>query len=104
MVLKQLGYEQHGPTVIHIDNLSALNIINNNTSPTNRTRHLDLKYFAIQDWREARDIIMKHIPGIINASDALTKPFGWILHRRHIARLMGRMGSPYTDTYGKITV
>ena len=55
MVLKQLGYEQRKPTVIHIDNLSALNIINNNnnTSPTECTRHLDLRYFAIQDWREA---------------------------------------------------
>ena len=42
MVLKKLGYEQHIPTTTHIDNLSSLNIINNNTSPTEQTRHLDL--------------------------------------------------------------
>ena len=37
MVLKQLGYQQNGPTPIHIDNLSALKIINENTSPNDQT-------------------------------------------------------------------
>ena len=36
-VLKQLGFEQTGPTTIHIDNQSALTIINDNVSPTDRT-------------------------------------------------------------------
>ena len=49
MVFKQLGYEKKSPTPIHIDNMSALQVINNNTSPTKRTRHLDIRYFAIQD-------------------------------------------------------
>ena len=62
-VLKQLGKEQTAPTDIYIDNLSALNIINDNCSPTERTsRHMDLRFFLIQDWREAGDIIMQHIP------------------------------------------
>ena len=34
MVLNQLGYEQHGPTHINIDNMSALKIIHKNTLPT----------------------------------------------------------------------
>ena len=80
MVLKQLGYEQKSPTSIHINNMSALQIINNNTSPTKQTRHLDIRYFAIQDWREAGDIVMEHIPGILNPSDNLTKPLGYVLH------------------------
>ena len=32
---------------------------------------------------------MKHIPGIINPSDDLTKPLGWVLHARHVRRIMG---------------
>ena len=36
-ILKQLGEEQTEPTDIYIDNLSALKIINNNCSPTERT-------------------------------------------------------------------
>ena len=89
MILKQLGYEQKKPTPIHIDNMSALQIINNNTSPTERTRHLDIRYYAIQDWREAGDIIMEHIPGILNPSDGFTKPLGYVLHARHCRRIMG---------------
>ena len=49
MVLKQLGYEQPQTTVIHIDNISALKIINDNTSPTERTCHMDFCYFVIQE-------------------------------------------------------
>ena len=89
MILKQLGYEQKKPTPIHIDNMSALQIINNNTSPIERTRHLDIRYYAIQDWREAGDIIMEHIPGILNPSDRFTKPLGYVLHARHCRQIMG---------------
>ena len=32
---------------------------------------------------------MVHIPGILNPSDDLTKPLGWVLHSRHCRRLMG---------------
>ena len=75
-ILKQLGEEQTEPTDIYINNLSALKIINNNCSPTERTRHMVLRFFAIQEWREEGDIIMKHIPGVLNPSDDMTKPLG----------------------------
>eukprot|EP00980_Cylindrotheca_fusiformis_P018583 scaffold6159_cov207-Cylindrotheca_fusiformis.AAC.1 len=57
--------------------------------PTERSRHILIQFFAIQDWKDAGDIILHHIPGIINPSDDLTKPLGWILHSRHCRRLMG---------------
>ena len=41
-LLKGLGYEQPNPTPIYIDNLPALQMINNNPSPTERTRHVHL--------------------------------------------------------------
>lgn len=34
MLSKQLGFEQKEPTSIHIENLPVLQMINNNTSPT----------------------------------------------------------------------
>ena len=89
MFLKQLGYDQKDPTPIHIDNLPALKMINDNSSPTERTRHIDYRYFQIQDWRIEGDIIMIHIPGILNISDAETKPLGFVLHSRHCRRMMG---------------
>ena len=48
-LLKDLGYEQTNPTPIYINNLPALQIINNNSSPTERTRHVHIRYFSLQD-------------------------------------------------------
>ena len=88
-VLEELGFPEQEPTKIYIDNQSALKIINDNQSPTVRTRHMDIRYFYIQDWKENGDILMHHIPGVINPSDDLTKPLGWVLHSRHCRRIMG---------------
>ena len=90
-VLTELGFPPAGPTPIYEDNMSAINMINNRI-PTNRSRHIDIQHFAIQDWREQGDIVMKHIPGI-NPPDDLTKPLGWILHARHARRSMGHYES-----------
>ena len=35
-------------------------MINHNTSPTEGMWYLDLKNFAIQDFREARDIVIEY--------------------------------------------
>ena len=83
MLLKQLGFEQVGPTPIHIDNLPALKMINDNTSPTERTRHIDIIYYQLQDWRIGGYIIMLHIKGILNLNNAETKPLGFVLHSCH---------------------
>ena len=76
---------------MYCDNESAIKMINARI-PTERSRHILIQFFAIQDWKEAGDIILQHIPGIINPSDALSKPVGWILHSRHCRRLMGHFG------------
>ncbi len=41
------------------------------------------------DWKEDGHITMKHIPGIINPADDLTKPLGYVLHSRHCQYIMG---------------
>ena len=99
-VLSDLGYPQVGPTPIYIDNESALRIINDNISPTERTRHMDLRFFAIQDWREgdgtegSGDLAMVRTPGRPNPSDDLTKSLGWVLHGKHCRRIMGHYNYP----------
>ena len=90
MVMKQLGYEQKSATTIWIDNQSALQMINDNTAPTDRCRHVDIRYWALQDWAKTdKSIFMRHIDGTKNVSDDLTKPLGYILHNRHCRRIMG---------------
>ena len=87
-ILRELGFAQSSPTLLYEDNMSAINMVNNSV-PTDRSRHIDIQYFAIQDWKSAGDLIMRHIPGVINPPDALTKPLGWVLHSRHVRRMMG---------------
>ena len=87
-VLTELGFSQEEPTHIYEDNASTIEIVNAQ-KPTERSRHMEIRYFAIQDWKEAGDIKLLHIPGIINPADDLTKPLGWVLHARHARYIMG---------------
>ena len=87
-VLQELDAIRSGPIPLYIDNQAALAMINE-SRPTPRARHIEIQHFAIQEWRNAGDIIMKHIPGVINPSDDFTKPLGWALHGRHARRCMG---------------
>jgi len=87
-MLKELGFHQKKPTVIYEDNQSTIHVVNSR-APTARTRHIDIRYFAIQDWKEQGDIVLKHIPGKINPADDFTKPLGRLLHGRHARRIMG---------------
>ena len=87
-VLLELGYPQDVPTPLYEDNMSAMNMINNRV-PTERSRHIDIQHFAIQDWADAKDIVMQHIPGILSIPNGLTKALGWVLHSRHARRMMG---------------
>ena len=87
-VLMELNALAPGPTELHIDNQAALAMVNE-SRPTPRARHIEIQHFAIQEWRQKGDIILRHLPGIINPSDDLTKVLGWILHSRHARRSMG---------------
>ena len=52
----------------------------NNVRPTDQTCHMDIQWFALQEWIHVdKDIIVIHISGIINPSDALTKALTWYM-------------------------
>ena len=87
-ILFELGFPQDGPTLLYNDNKAAIAMIDKN-KPTARARHISIQHFAIQEWRHAQDIAMRHIPGVINPADGATKPLGWILHSRHAHRSRG---------------
>ena len=48
-VLYKLGLQQIDPTPIYKDNKPTINIVASQ-KPTERTRHIDIRFFAIQDW------------------------------------------------------
>lgn len=70
MVIKQPGYEQTEPTILHIDNISALKMINENTALTKQCRYVKICYWMLQDWvRTNKVLLMRHLPGALNISD-----------------------------------
>jgi hypothetical protein len=94
-ILAEIGYPQDEPTTLYEDNAAAILMINA-SRPTPRSRHIDIQHFAIQEWKANREIVLAHIPGIINSADSLTKSLGSTLHHRHARRLMGHYGAPWT--------
>jgi hypothetical protein len=78
---------------LYEDNMAAIAMINER-KPTPRSRHIDIQYFAIQEWRARGIIKMVHLPGVINNADQATKALSWTLHARHARRSSGHYGPP----------
>jgi len=93
LVLQQIGFAQPRPTLLFEDNISATRMINA-MKPTKCSCHIDIQYFAIQDWCRQGHLELRHIPDIINPAEDLTKALGWVLHSRHARHFMGHFGLP----------
>ena len=102
-VSMELDAMRPGPSPMCIDNQAAVAMINE-SRPTPRARHIEIQHFAIQQWCKAKDLFMKFIPGVINSSDGLTKPLGWVLHSRHARRGMGHCNLDSMETPQNIGV
>ena len=85
---------QTNATIIHIDNNGALNMANQQ-QPTKGTRHMQLKYFAIQEWVEADLVYMRRITAEHNYADAMTKNLGRTKHNYHFDYRMGCLRPSY---------
>eukprot|EP00590_Aulacoseira_subarctica_P009283 CAMPEP_0172419932 /NCGR_PEP_ID=MMETSP1064-20121228/6327_1 /TAXON_ID=202472 /ORGANISM="Aulacoseira subarctica , Strain CCAP 1002/5" /LENGTH=1080 /DNA_ID=CAMNT_0013159633 /DNA_START=39 /DNA_END=3281 /DNA_ORIENTATION=+ len=88
-LLEDLGRPQHDATVMFEDNRGALFMANAQQAST-RTRHIDIKHFALVDWVEQDLMILEDVKTAENSSDAMTKATAKILFYRHMDTLMGR--------------
>ncbi|KAI2495455.1 hypothetical protein MHU86_19042 [Fragilaria crotonensis] len=68
-ILSELGYAQLGPTTLFEDNAAAILMVNA-SRPTPRARHIDIQHFALQEWKAANEIVLSHIPGVVNSADS----------------------------------
>ena len=50
-ILADLGFSQDNPTQLLIDNTGAVFMVDAG-APTRRTRHVDIRYFALLEWSE----------------------------------------------------
>ena len=88
-LLHDLGFLQTIPTPLYIDNRGALHMVTA-SAPTKRTRHVDIRFFALIQWAESGQVQAQPIPTAHNISDSLTKATGRIKFHQHADLYMGR--------------
>jgi hypothetical protein len=93
-ILADLNLEQQNASILYEDNNGAL-LMANAQQPTRRTRHMDIKKFALLDWVEQDLMILKSITTAENAADGLTKPLAKQLFFRHADTIMGKRVPDY---------
>lgn len=96
-ILEELGIEQQEATVLYEDNTGAL-MMANAQQPTKRTRHIEIKHFALLDWVEQDLVTLHSISTHDNAADAMTKPLSKQLFYRHMDTYMGYRKPEYVQT------
>lgn len=94
-ILTEIGIPQIQPTVINADNRGAICMANSH-QPTRRTKHVDIKQFAILQWTDDGHIKFSDTPTQYNISDSLTKPLGRIKFYEQNDILMGRRQPTYS--------
>jgi hypothetical protein len=93
-IMSEIGLEQYEATTLYEDNQGAL-LMAQAGKPTKRTRHVDLKVFALQDWVEHDLLSVERINTADNPSDAFTKALGRTLFYRHTDFMMGKVVPQY---------
>ena len=72
----------------------------NAQKPTNRTCHIDIKYFALCEWIERDLIHLERVDTAINTADHLTKALTQTLFHRHY--FLGHIPPRYSPVYDSI--
>jgi hypothetical protein len=99
-ILWDLDVPQEAATVACEDN-DGCTAMGNAQKPTTRTRHIDIKYFALCDWVERNLIHLKRIDTSINIADHLTKLLPRVLFHRHADFLLGHVPPKYSPVHSK---
>ena len=107
-LLTDLGFQQSNPTKLLIDNTGAVFMVDAQ-APTKRTRHVDIRYFALLQWSASGQIKAEAIKTDENISDSMTKPTGRIKFHQHADIFMGRQPPsyvclPHTNTLATLTI
>ena len=93
-IMNEIGLPQHHATIMYEDNNGAL-LMANAGQPTKRTKHIDTRYFALQNWVETDLLTFKRINTSDNSADAMTKATARTLFYRHTDHIMGRILPEY---------
>jgi hypothetical protein len=100
-ILWDLNIPQEAATITYEDN-DGCTAMGNAQKPTSRTRHIDIKYFALCEWIERDLIHLERVDTAINSADHLTKALTRILFHRHADYLLGHIPPQYSPAYNTI--
>ena len=100
-ILWDLNIPQEAATIAYEDN-DGCTAMGNAQKPTSRTRHIDIKYFALCEWIERDLIHLERIDTSINTADHLTKTLSRILFHRHADYLLGHVPPRYSPAHDHI--
>jgi hypothetical protein len=59
---------------VHQDNQSTIRLIQNNKPTSQRTKHIDIRYFFLRDRNGSKDLAVVYTPTQDMIADILTKP------------------------------
>lgn len=95
-ILDEINVPQERATSLFIDNHGAL-LMGNAQKPTHgRTRHMEIKKFALTEWIQRDLIILRRITTADNYADGMTKQTGRQLFYRHFDYILGNIPPQYT--------
>ena len=100
-IMWDLGIPQLAATVAYEDNDAAIAMANSR-KPTSRTRHIDIRQFALCDWVERDLIKLERVPTALNMADHFSKQLGPLLFRRHTDYLLGHVPPKYSPCWAEI--
>ena len=93
-ILNEFGHFRHSATTLYEDNNPAI-AMTNAQCPTRRTRHMDIRIFALLQWVEPDEIVLTYISTSDNPADGFTKPLGPLLFSQHATTLLGKRKPHY---------
>ena len=79
-----------GPAILYQDNMSTIFLANKGRSTSERTRHIQIRYYLIHHYIDENDIVVVHMPTANMIADIMTKPLHGALYERLSAILSGR--------------
>ena len=97
-ILQEINIPQNEATALLINNNCTL-LMANAQQPTHRTRHMDIKHFALLDWVERDLLALKRINTTVNYSDSMAKSLDRQLHYQHTYYILGKVILPYAAAY-----
>ena len=86
-LLQELELIGNEPIDLHIDNQSAIALIDLDSSVNERSKHIEVRYHWIRNAVRKGLISPSHIPSELNISDILTKPLTRTTHLRLVSLL-----------------